>query len=166
MSTLHDPLLKRYLKLPERLEAAIAGLDEAQLDLTLGTGWSIREYVHHTVEGELMWQLFLRAILGTDGIELPIQWYFAMPQDDWAERWAFRKRLVEPTLALFRGSNASLVELLRNIPAEAWKHYGGVTWPGDAKETRLTVRDIVLIHLGHMDQHTADIQAIRTAHHV
>jgi hypothetical protein len=162
----HDSLLKRYQELPDRLEAAIAGLSEAQLDLTPGTGWSIREYVHHTVEGELMWQVFLRAILGTDGIEFPIQWYFTITQDDWAERWVSGKRAVGPTLALFRGSTASLVELLQNVPPEAWEHYGRVTWPGADKETRLTVRDIVLIHLRHMDGHSADIRAIREHHGV
>ena len=164
MTPAHEALLKRYEKLPERLEAAIAGLDDAQLDLALKAGWSIREYVHHTVEGELMWQLFLRAIIGSDGIEFPIQWYFSIPQDEWAGRWASGKRRVGPTLALFRGSTASLAELLRNMPADAWKHYGRVTWPGDDKETRLTVRDILLMHLGHMDRHSADIQAIRKKH--
>ena len=107
MSTSHEVLLKKYLQLPERLEAAIAGLDESDLDLR-GEGWSIRQYVHHTVEGELMWQLFLRAIVGTDGIEIPIQWYFAISQDEWAECWASDKRAIEPTLALFRGSTVNL----------------------------------------------------------
>jgi len=166
MSASHDSLLKRYLKLPERLEAAINGLNEAQLDLTLGAGWSIREYVLHAVEGEQMWQLFLRAILGTDGIEFPIQWYFELSQDEWAKRWAYGKRAVGPTLSLFRGSTASLVELLSKIPPDAWEHYGRVRWPGEDKESRLTVRDIVQMHLGHMDHHSADIQAIRSAHHV
>ena len=57
MADTHVTLLKRYLKLPDRLETAIAGLSESQLDLTLDSGWSIREYVHHTVEGELIWQV-------------------------------------------------------------------------------------------------------------
>jgi hypothetical protein len=56
------------------------------------------------------------------------------------------------------------VELLRNVPPEAWNHTGRVTWPGDDKETRLTVRDIVIIHIRHMDGHTADIRAIREMH--
>ena len=163
MSDKHEALLKRYLQLPDRLEAAIAGLNESDLDLR-GEGWSIRQYVHHTVEGELMWQLFLRAILGTDGIEFPIQWYFALTQEEWAEHWAADKRAIEPTLALFHASTRSLAELLRHIESDAWKHYGRVTWPGDKAETRLTVRDIVLIHIGHMDQHEADIQAIRELH--
>ncbi len=164
MSATHEPLLKKYLQLPDRLEAAIAGLSEADLDLTKNDGWSIRAYVHHTVEGELMWQLFLRAILGQDGIEIPIAWYFGLEQQEWGQRWAYGKRAVGPTLALFRGSTATLAELLRSIPPEAWDHFGRVAWPGAEKESRLTVRDIVLMHIRHMDGHTADIRTIRELH--
>jgi hypothetical protein len=160
----HEALLTRYLELPKRLEEAIAGLTEKQLDLSMGTGWSIRAYVHHTVEGELLWEVFLRAIAGRDGIEIPIQWYLGLPQDEWAKRWAYDKRRIEPTLALFRGSTAALVELLKILPAEAWEHAGRVTWPNASEETRLTVREIVLMHLRHMDGHTQDIQAIRKLH--
>jgi hypothetical protein len=164
MSDTHASLLERYLQLPKRLETAIAGLSEADFDLSLETGWSIRAYVIHTVEGELVWQLNLRAILGRDGIEFPMQWYFGLPQEEWASRWAYEKRALDPSLVLFRGSTASLVELLRNISPEAWEHCGRVTWPGNDKETRLSVRDILLIHIRHMDQHTADIRAIRELH--
>lgn len=164
MSATHKPLLKKYLQLPDRLEAAIAGLSEADLDLTKNDGWSIRAYVHHTVEGELMWQLFLRAILGRDGIEIPIAWYFGLEQEEWGRRWAYGKRAVGPTLALFRGSTAALAELLRNITPEAWDHFGRVAWPGADTEFRLTVRDIVLMHIRHMDGHTADIRTVRELH--
>jgi hypothetical protein len=163
MSESHDALLKKYLQLPDRLEAAIAGLNESDLDLRC-EGWSIRQYVHHTVEGELMWQLFLRAILGTNGIEFPIQWYLAISQDEWAQHWVSDKRAVEPTLALFRASTRSLAELLRCVEPDAWDRFGRVTWPGAKEAKRYTVRDIVLMHLGHMDQHTGDIRAIREMH--
>ena len=159
----HDSLLKRYLLLPGRLEAAIAGLDEAGLDLRT-EGWSIRAYVHHTVEGELMWQLFLRAIVGRDGIEIPIQWYLGLDQDEWAERWAYDRRPVEPTLALFRASTRGLYELLTRIEPQVWEHAGRVTWPGRAEESRYSVRDILLMHIGHVDQHCTDIAAIRGRH--
>lgn len=165
MSVKHEGLLSRYLKLPERLEAAVAGLDEAGLDRR-NAGWSIRAYVHHTVEGELMWQLFLRAILGRDGIEFPIQWYFGLPQEDWARSWAYDRRPVGTALALFRASTRSLAELLKAIDPAAWEHTGRVTWPEETAERRLSVGDILLIHLRHMDQHTADIRAIREAHGV
>ncbi len=61
MTSDHSFLLKKYLQLPDRLEAAIAGLDEVQLDWRGQEGWSIRAYVHHTVEGELLWEVNLRA---------------------------------------------------------------------------------------------------------
>jgi len=160
MSNSHEALLKKYLQLPKRLVAAVAGLSESDLDLALGKGWSIRQYVHHTVEGELMWQIFLRAIIGRDGIEFPISWYFDLPQDEWVKRWAYDKRPLEPTLALFHASTRNLSELLRKIPGETWNNSGRLTWPGEDRETRLTVRDIILIHIRHMDQHTADIRTI------
>jgi len=163
MSKDHEALLEKYLQLPNRLEAAIAGLDEAGLDMK-SEGWSIRAYIHHTVEGELMWQLFLRAILGSDGIHIPIDWYFDLEQQEWAERWSYGKRATGPTLALFRASTAALVELLRNVPPEAWERAGHITWPGAEKESRISVRQIVLMHLRHVDGHAADIRAIRALH--
>jgi hypothetical protein len=122
------------LQLPERLEAAIAGLSESELDLTKGEGWSIRQYIHHTVEGELMWQIILRAVVGRDGIEFLIAWYFGLPQDEWARGWAYDKRPVEQSQALFRSSTRALVELLRNLPPEAWEHYAAS--PGQARSKK------------------------------
>ena len=163
MSGKHEGLLKRYLQLPDRLEAAVAGLSEADFDLALEDGWSIRAYVHHTVEGEYLWQVLLRAMVGSDGIELPFQWYFTRTQDAWAESWVYHRRPVGPALELFRANTRSLVEFLRCMP-EAWERSGRITWRNAGEETRLTVRDVVLIHLRHMDGHTADIAAIRAKH--
>jgi hypothetical protein len=159
----HTLLLKKYLQLPERLEAVIAGLSETDLDLR-GQGWSIRQYVHHTVEGELLWQINLRAAAGYDGIVFPMTWYFVQEQDTWAECWGYDRRPVEPALALFRGSTSNLVGFLNCLP-EAWDHSGRITWPGNQKESIYSVRDIVLMHIGHMDQHEADIRAVRELHH-
>jgi hypothetical protein len=128
MGNPHEHLLKKYLQLPDRLEAAIAGLDETGLGWKGKEGWSIRAYVHHTVEGELIWQVNLRAAAGCDGIAFPMGWYF-----------------------------------LRCLP-EAWDRSGHITWPGDQHETILSVRDIFLMHIRHMDQHSADIRAIRELH--
>ncbi len=163
MSESHEYLLKKYLQLPDRLEAAIAGLSETQLDWKAEEGWSIRAYVHHIVEGELLWQVNLRVAVGHDGIAFPFDWYFYQDQDAWAKQWGYDRRPVEPALTLFRGSTRTLVEFLRCIP-EAWDRSGRITWPGAKEETILSVRDIVRIHIRHMDQHTADIQAIRAFH--
>jgi hypothetical protein len=155
----HEALLQKYLQLPDCLEGAIAGLRDADLDLC-NDGWTIRQIVHHLVEGENIWQLNLRVIVGTDGILFPFTWYFALSQDEWAKRWAFDKRPLEPALILFRASTRNLVELLRNIP-DTWGHFGRVTWRGQQEESCMTVREIVEMNLRHMDQHVEEIQAIR-----
>jgi uncharacterized damage-inducible protein DinB len=162
MSGKHDVLLKKYLQLPDRLEAAIAGLSDSDLDLR-GDGWSIRQYVHHTVEGELLWEVNLRAAAGYDGIEFPLRWYMLQDQDTWADRWGYDRRPVAPALALFRASTSSLVDFLRCVP-EAWERSGRITWRANQPESVYRVRDIVLMHIGHMDQHAADIRAIRAQH--
>jgi len=163
MNEEHELLLQRYLQLPNRLETVIEGLSELDFDLKLESGWTIRQYVHHLVEGEYFWQVNLRAIVGTDGILFPFTWYFGLTQDEWADRWAYDKRSLEPSLSLFRASTWNLVEFLRNVP-DAWEHFGRITWPKGKEETRITVCEIVEIHLGHMDQHVEDIQEIRAFH--
>ncbi len=162
MSGPHESLLNKYLGLPDRLEAAIAGLSESQLDLQ-GEGWSIRSCIHHLVEGELIWQVNLRAAAGSDGIEFPMGWYFSQPQEVWAKDWCYDRRPVAPSLDLYRASTRNLVEFLRLAPLEVWKRAGRVTWPGEFEERSLSVRDIVLIQIRHMDGHAADIQAVREA---
>jgi hypothetical protein len=90
-------------------------------------------------------------------------WYFVQDQDTWAERWGYDRRPVAPALALFRGSTSNLGGFLRCLP-EIWEHCGRITWRGNTSETVYSVRDIVLMHIGHMDQHEADIRAIRELH--
>ncbi len=160
----NEALLQKYLQLPNHLEDAIAGLNDLDLNLC-NNGWTIRQIVHHVVEGENIWQLNLRAVVGTDGILFPFTWYFALSQDEWVECWAYDKRPLGPSLALYRANTWNLAEFLRNIPG-AWDHFGRVTWPGERKETSMTVREIVEMYLRHMDGHVEEIQAIRVLHQI
>jgi len=160
----HQDLLARYQGIPERLEASVAGLAEAELDWDAGTGWSIRSYIHHTVEGNLLWQICLRSLLGRDGAEIPLGWYFEHEQDEWGRLWQYASRPVEPTLALFHASTRSLAELVSRLPDEAWEHTGRITFPGSDKESIFRVSDILAGHIRHVDGHVEDIRAIRELH--
>jgi hypothetical protein len=160
----NELLLQKYLQLPDCLEGAVAGLSDSDLDVS-SDGWTIRQIVHHVVEGENIWQLNLRAIVGTNGILFPFMWYLSIPQDEWVKRWAYDKRPLGPSLAFYRASTWNLVEFLRNIP-DAWDHFGRVTWPGEQEETCGTVREIVEMNLRHMDQHAEEIQAIRALYEI
>ena len=157
-------LLDQYLQLPERLEKAIAGLDESALDLRKGEDWSIREIICHLVEGEQLWQINLRTVIGLNGSKFPFEWYFELSQGEWSERWVYGTRTLKVMLDLFRANTEYLADILRNLPSDIWEHYGRVTWPGAEEETQFTVRDIIEIHIRHMDGHAADIQTIRSEH--
>ncbi|MCK7478945.1 MAG: hypothetical protein M0C28_17445 [Candidatus Moduliflexus flocculans] len=116
-----------------------------------------RAYVHHTVEGEYLWQVLLRTMVGSDGIELPIPVVFhphpgclggklGLPQAPGRSR---RWTCSGPTRAAWSSSCAAC--------RKPGSDPGGSPGAMPEDETRLTVRDVVLIHLRHMDGHTADI---------
>ena len=162
MSKSHDELLCEYGQLPERLEAVIAGLGESELDLRKDGEWSIREYICHLVEGEQLWQINLRVILGLNGAKFPFDWYPKLgSQDRWVEIWVYGKRSLKVMLDQYRADTQYLVDILKNLPDAVWDHYGRVTWPGDDVESQYSVRDIVEMQLSHLDVHGEDIRAIR-----
>jgi len=163
MNTSETGLLAEYLELPDRLEAVIAGLEENQLDLRLESGWSIREYICHLVEGEQLWQINLRVIIGLNGEEFPFTWYPQRSQDEWAQVWAYGKRSLKVLLDQYRADTQYLVDILKNLP-HVWEHDGWITWPGDDRESRYSVRDIVEMHIQHLEEHARDIHAIRALH--
>ena len=158
-----EHLLEQYLQLPDQLEAALEGLDDASLDLDKGEGWSIREYACHVLEGEALWQLNLRIIAAQNGIEVPFLWYFSLTQDEWAARWGYAKRALETITRSYRASTHYLVEFLHNVP-DIWDNYGLITWRGEAEASRLTVREIVEMNIRHLSGHLLDIQSIQEAH--
>jgi hypothetical protein len=160
----NEELLQKYLQVPNCLEDAIAGLSDSDLDLC-DQGWTIRQIVHHLAEGEYIWQLNLRVIIGMNGAAFPFTWYFALSQEEWVERWAYAQRPLGPSLALLRANAWNLAELLRKVP-DAWDHFGRVTWPGEQEESHMTVREIVEMYLRHTAQHVEEIQAIRALHQV
>ena len=165
MEESYKSLLENYRQLPGRLEAAIAGLGESGLDLRLESGcWSIREYICHLVEGEQLWQINLRMILGLNGAEFPFAWYPQHSQMEWAALWAYDKRCLQVLLDQYRADTQYLVDILKNLPDAVWEHYGRITWPGYEEESRYSVRDIVEMHLHHLDGHAEDIRAIRALH--
>ena len=164
MSKSHAELLDEYCQLPERLEAVIAGLSESDLDLRKGDEWSIRQYICHLVEGEQLWQINLRMVLGLNGAKFPMTWYPEHSQIEWSELWAYDKRCLQVMLDQYRADAQYLVDILKNLPDAVWKHYGRITWPGYDEESRYSVRDIVEMHIHHLDVHAKDIRSIRALH--
>ena len=94
----HDPaaILAPYTDGVAQLEAAIPGLTESDLDIAQAASvWTIRQIVHHVIDGDDLWKVCIKAALGhSEGI-FSLQWYCEKPQDKWVESWDDADRAIE-----------------------------------------------------------------------
>jgi uncharacterized damage-inducible protein DinB len=60
-------VLAKYLEGPALVEQALAGLQDADLDVSPSQGgWTIRQIVHHIVDGDDLWKACIKAALGNE----------------------------------------------------------------------------------------------------
>lgn len=103
-------------ELPERLAAAVAGLDEAQLDTPYRDGgWTVRQVVHHVADSHVNAYTRFRLALTED---LPT----IRPYDEkaWARLYDATTLPVEPSLRLLEGLHRRWVALLESLGPEAF----------------------------------------------
>jgi len=161
-----DPVtaLACYADAPAQLEAALAGLEEADLDCgPADGGWTIRQIVHHIADGDDLWGACVKMALGSQ-TGFSLQWYWARSQDEWAKVWRYADRAIAPSLALFRANRAHIVQLVQGVP-DAWSRCMLIQMP-DGREESVPVGDIIAMQGRHALGHTADIRRIRDTHHV
>jgi hypothetical protein len=158
-------LLARYADGPRQLEAALAGLEGPDLDLAqTASDWTIRQIVHHIVDGDDLWKMCIKAALGDSRGLFSYRWYWEKPQDDWADHWAYAEREVNPSLALFRANREHIVQLLHQIP-DAWERYALITLPG-GEERATSIRYVVEMQSEHVESHIRDMRDIRRKHNL
>jgi hypothetical protein len=103
-----------YARGGEDVEAAVAGLADADLDLPRGpNAWSIRQSVHHLAETESMVWMALKAALAQSGRTFIRNPY---DQDRWVEALAYNERAIEPSLALLKATRQHRAQLFQPIP--------------------------------------------------
>lgn len=152
--------LARFREGPTLLERALAGLVDDDLDAVPARGgWTIRQIVHHIVDGDDLWKVGLKGALGdTDG-EFTLAWYWALPQDTWAGRWAYARRSLDESLQLLAANRAHVLQLVATIP-DAWSRAITVR-KADGSVQRVSVGDIVAMQADHVEHHVERILAIR-----
>ena len=162
----HEELIANYGNCPSQLEAAIIGLSETNLDISESAeSWTIREIVHHIADGDDMWKLFIKRAIGNPNGEFAFDWYWQVPQDEWAKCWHYKERSVEPSLAMFRANRSHIVQLLRHTPGALQKSLR-VHWPTKLGEQEVQVVWIVKGQTQHALDHIAEIGEIRKMHGV
>jgi hypothetical protein len=155
-----DEILARYADGPAQLRAALAGLSDADLDVAPDPdSWTIRQIVHHVVDGDDIWKTFIKIALGNSGATFELQWYWDMPQTAWAESWAYASREIEPSLALFHANRRHIVQLVQAIP-DAWDRSLTIRWPGGDLQ-QVTIGWVIEMQSHHVTGHIEDIRSIR-----
>ena len=158
-------ILVQYANGPSLLDSALAGLSETDLDLTSSTdSWSIRQIVHHIVDGDDIWKICIKTALGNNDALFSLQWYTVKSQMEWSENWAYPCRGLASSLALYRANRGHIVDLIEHIPGALEKSVR-LDRPG-REEIRITIFDVVELHVNHLAEHIESIKAIRQAHGV
>lgn len=152
-------VLTDYLAAPQRLAQVLAGLDNSALDRSQqADSWTIRQLVHHIVDGDALWSMGIKAAIGNPAGVFTLQWYWDIPQTTWAEQWHYADRAVPPALDLFRASRQVVVQLLEAVP-EAWDRTITIRWAGHEDE-RVAVAAMIESQARHALGHIKEMDAL------
>jgi hypothetical protein len=137
--------------LPERLRAAVAGLNDAQLDTPYREdGWTVRQVVHHVADSHAMAYTRCKLALTED-------WPTINPYNEkaWAEL-ADSRLPVEVSLALIEGLHTRWVSLLESLSEDDFRK--GYNHPERGKEMLVKM---LAMYDWHSRHHTAHITGLR-----
>jgi len=108
--------IEQIAEAPARLRAAVAGLNDAQLDTPYRPGgWSVRQLAHHVPDSHMNSYVRFRLALTED---TPV----IKPYEEarWAELHDARTMPIEPSLALLESLHARWVPLLGSLSESDW----------------------------------------------
>jgi len=153
--------LREWSSIPRRIRSAVSGLTPKQLDRRGGSeDWSIREYVHHLVEANLIASNIVIAALGRNGGAY--DWSWVTPDAGWMRRLGYDAAPIEPALELHERLCAHVTSILRTAPASMNRVVKLLDAPG-AKPRRTTVRQVLEEECEHAGHHLRDVKQTRKA---
>lgn len=110
-----EDILAAYRHGPDSLEAALAGLKDAHLDLTRAPGkWSIRQTVLHVVDSDLTSLHRIKFALAEPGRAYAPNPY---AQDNWAEGTDYAHRPIGTEVSLFRLAREHVLGMCAHLPS-------------------------------------------------
>ena len=146
------PLLKQIEDAPANLRAAVAGLDDAQLDTPYREGgWTVRQLVHHVADSHLNAYLRLRWALTEDGPTVK-----GYEEKDWAKLPDASSAPIDISLNILDALHVRWMVLWRAMTEEQFAR----TWKGP-DFSFLPVDDLVRLYAWHGRHHTAHVTALR-----
>jgi catechol 2,3-dioxygenase-like lactoylglutathione lyase family enzyme len=151
-----------YSRGGDDVEAALAGLAEADLDLTRAPDeWSIRQIVHHLAETDAMFLMIFESALARSGSTFIRNSY---DQAHWAETLVYNQRAIEPSLALIKATRWHLAHLFQHIP-DHWDRYVLLKLASEEGEgDKVTIGQLLDGMNWHLADHCREIRETRRIH--
>ena len=155
-----EKVLESFKQGPDLLETALCDLSDNDLDYTPSNGgWSIRQIVHHLVDGDDLWKIAIKMALGGEESEFTLDWYQAMPQTEWAKRWNYEKRSIDTSLIFLRGIRSHILQLLE-YASDGWNK--SVRFRNPTGEIEIVpVGFVIQMQADHVEHHVKRISEIR-----
>lgn len=148
-----DRFISDIDSLPRLLRAAVAGLDDKQLDAPYRDGgWSSREVVHHVADSHM--NAYVRCKLALTEHAPTIKPY---DEAEWAKLADVRTVPVSVSLDLLDALHARWVALLRAMPDADFER----TYVHPEHNRAASMRAVVALYSWHGRHHTAHISALR-----
>lgn len=153
-SSEREACIDRIAALPDRLRAALSGLQDAQLDTPYREGgWTLRQVAHHVPDSHL--NAYVRTKLALTETAPVIK-----PYDEGA--WATlpdSSGPIEVSLRLLDALHARWVSLMRGLPAEAWSR----SFVHPESRRSYTLDEVLQLYAWHGEHHLAHVETLRTA---
>jgi uncharacterized damage-inducible protein DinB len=138
-------------QLPERLTAAVAGLDDAQLDTPYREGgWTVRQLVHHVADSHANCYVRFKLALTEDWPTIKLY-----DEAAWANL-ADSRMPIDVSLAMIAALHARWVSLLESMSEDDF--HKGFTHPENGKQNLAVV---LAVYDWHSRHHTAHVTALR-----
>jgi len=151
--------IARFREGPYQLEQVVLGLTDADLDAKPSRGgWTIREIVHHIIDGDDIWKMGIKMAMGNEEAEFALGWYGALPQETWGDRWSYSTRSIDVSLSLFKAIRGHIVQLLDSKP-EVWTR-SVIVRTAKGEVERVPVGFVVQMQADHVSHHIERIRAI------
>jgi uncharacterized damage-inducible protein DinB len=140
-------------RMPALLRAAVAGLDDAQLDTPYRPeGWTVRQLVHHVADSHV--NAYVRMKLAVTEETPAIKTY---EEKQWAELEEARTMPPEISLALLEALHARWAAFLRTLTGEQFSRT--VRYPDG--DRLVTLDTLVALYAWHGAHHVAHVTELR-----
>lgn len=137
---------------PDKLQAAVTGLSDGQLDTPYRDGgWTVRQVVHHIADTNTVLSVRMRLVAAEP--EPPLQ---PFDENPWAELADAQRGPIEPSLHIVAGLHARLTALLRTLTDADWLRTGRHPVSGPTELQRMAE-----FCVWHTDHHIAHITSLR-----